>query len=348
MGAMIRLRTLAPLVLFCSSCSRDAPSSAATTVTAEVKPLPAPISSPPPAGSASAPAPVAPPAAMGAARIVPPVPLLEPGMMDHLLPSAGWTKDGTALGYSVSIAVSRLCDLVRPNGAQEHFEAESEEVGGKPGGEKKFFERVRALHFLGNASGPWPYAGELELTWESLGEGCSKNPPVAEGIQVGARVPGEPPGYAIKLFMPVMDGGPCYSSAHPELIAISPDGKYLGAIAHGFAGEWANAYPMGIAPVTAVAEGAFNDAGLAHHRKGSFSRAAELFRKAVLADPTSKAATYNLACALARLGDAGAEAALADAIARGGDETIRKARKDADFAGVSAKPWFTAMMGAHR
>ena len=52
-----------------------------------------------------------------------------------------------------------------------------------------------------------------------------------------------------------------------------------------------------------VAEGAFNNAGLAHHQKGEYARSADLFRKATRADPTSKAAAYNLACALTKSGD---------------------------------------------
>lgn len=259
-------------------------------------------------------------------------------MMDHLLPSAGWTKDGSALGHSVAIAVNLECELLRPNGARESFHAESE----IPADAKKFHARVSALGFLGAGSGRWPYAGELEITWAAT-SGCEKEPPVAEVIEVGARVPGEPPAYPIKLTMQLKDSV-CYGRAHPEVIALSPDGKYLGAIAHGFAGEWANDYPMGIAPVAAVAEGAYNNAGLAHHKKGDYARSAALFEKAALADPTSRAASFNLACALARLGDARAERALADAIARGGDEVKKKAQKDADFDGVRSKPWFAALV----
>ncbi|MFT3768434.1 MAG: hypothetical protein QM820_23545 [Minicystis sp.] len=259
-------------------------------------------------------------------------------MMDHLLPRAGWTRDGTALGYCVRLAVNLICRLERPGGARE----ETYDDGEIDAQEKRFQGRLARYGFLGEAPGTWAYAGELELTWRTRG-GCEKEPPVAELVEVGARVPGEPGSYPIKLEMRHRDGL-CYSSSHPEIIVVSPDGQHVGAIGHSFAGEWTNDYPMGIAPVAQIAEGAFNNAGLAHHKRGDYVRAAELFQKAARADVTSKTAAYNLACALARLGDARAQAALADAIARGGEGAKRNARGDADFDGVRSAPWFTALV----
>ncbi len=276
---------------------------------------------------------------MGPSRIVPPVGGCAGGMMDPLLPSAGWTGDGAALGYSVAIAVDRIGELLRPGGAREHLRGDGENAESS----RKFEHDVEALQLRGDRSGNWAYP-ELEITWTTGGEGCAKDPPVAEVVRVGARLPGEPAAYPMRLTLALTREGTCYGSGHPELIAVSPDGKYLGAIAHGFAGEWANDYPMAILPVAAVAEAAFNEAGLAHHRKGDYPRAAELFRKATAADPTSKTAAYDLACALARLGDARAEGALRDAIDLGGEDARTRARKDGDFAAVSTAPWFTALV----
>jgi hypothetical protein len=263
---------------------------------------------------------------------------MEAGMMDHLLPKAGWTRNSAGVGYIVRLAVNLEHDLLRVDGTRDQLHVDT----GIPGAEAKFNQRVAPLGLQGAGPGRWAYAGELELTWKVTHGTCpSDAPPVPGVVEVGARVPGEPPSLPIKL---VMSKQGCFAEEHPELIAVSPDGKHIGAIAHGFAGEWFEDYPMGIAGVAAVAEGAFNNAGLVHHRKGEYARGAQLFQKAARADPTSKAAAYNLACALARLGDAGAEAALARAIALGGEETRQKARKDPDFAAVSAKPWFTALV----
>ena len=272
--------------------------------------------------------------------IVPRIPPHGQDMMDHLPQSAGWSKDGAALGYCVGLAVDLGCSLRRPNGTTDGYEDIN---GDNAASQAAFKKRIAAIGFRGNTPGEWAYAGELEITWRVTPEDCNKTPHVASSVDVGARVPGEPASYPIRLAMAI-HGDVCYGSAHPEMIGVSPDGKYLGAIGHGFAGEWMNDYPMGIVPVTVVAERAFNDAGLAHHKKGDYARAAELFQKATRADPTSKAAAYNLACALARLGSPGAEDALRAAIALGGDETRRNAKKDADLAGVSAAPWFVALV----
>ena len=331
----MNIRALAPVLALSASCSRAEPVPVPPAATAEAHACAEPAT--PPAVTVASSAAAMPGA--GPAVIAPSIPTLEKGMVDHVLPAAGWTRDGTALGYRVAIAVNLICDLLRPSGAREHFEADNEDAAQA----KKFGRRADALGFLGAGPGRWAYAGELELTWAAREGDCDKQPPVAGVVEVGARVPGEPPSYPIKLVMQ-SKSGVCFRAAHPDLIAISPEGKHLGAIAHGFAGEWANDWPMGIATVAAVAEGAYNNAGLAHHKRGDYARAADLFQKAARADPSSKIAAFNLACALARLGDARTEAALVDAIARGGDEVKKKAQKDADFDGVRANPWFTALV----
>jgi hypothetical protein len=84
----------------------------------------------------------------------------------------------------------------------------------------------------------------------------------------------------------------------------------------------------------------YNDAGFRHHKKGEYARAAELFSLAAFADVSAELYAYNLACALARLGDAKAKDALALAIARGGDKVKVRARADEDFAGVKSQSWF--------
>jgi hypothetical protein len=55
---------------------------------------------------------------------------------------------------------------------------------------------------------------------------------------------------------------------------------------------------------------------------------------------------YNLACTRARANDPSAEPALREAIRRGGDKVLAKARTDEDLATVRATPWFDELVGS--
>src|SRR6185312_9115202 len=97
-------------ILLAAACSRREPTSstppaANAHATVSAAPLlPAPRVS---ASSSAAPAPAA--VTRGPVVIVPPIPPIEQDMMDHLLPNAGWSKDGAALGYCVGLAVDVGC-----------------------------------------------------------------------------------------------------------------------------------------------------------------------------------------------------------------------------------------------
>jgi hypothetical protein len=152
---------------------------------------------------------------------------------------------------------------------------------------------------------------------------------------VGARVRGEAPSYAFILSAP-REG----YSMHVEAIVPSPDGRAVAVVAHGYMGEWSDTFLVKVLPADVVAARAYNDAGFAHHRRADYAGAAELFRKAAFADGAHYLAAYNLACAYARLRDPRAPAALAMAIARGAEETRKRAAKDPDFDGVRGEAWF--------
>jgi hypothetical protein len=166
---------------------------------------------------------------------------------------------------------------------------------------------------------------------------------------VGARVKGEAPGWALVL----QDSSPdsADESAHPEVIAISPDGRTLGAIAHTFHGEFSDQFPVGMSPVERVVAHAYNGAGYAHHTRKEWAQSARFFAQAAAVDPTWDLPPYNLACAYARLGDPRAEPALRAALERtrprdsgeGGTKTKNKARADPDFALVADAGWFKAL-----
>jgi hypothetical protein len=114
------LRKLAPVLVLCSACDRGTSiTSSAPTPVASVNAhaTAAAIISEAPAPSAGTPS--VPPSGGGVPRaavlgppvIVPPIPAVQAGMMDHLLPNAGCTKDGSTLGYWVSLAANLECEI---------------------------------------------------------------------------------------------------------------------------------------------------------------------------------------------------------------------------------------------
>jgi hypothetical protein len=187
----------------------------------------------------------------------------------------------------------------------------------------------------------WKYA-DIELTW-SVTRGRQEPLPPAPGVlRVGGRLTGEAPVFHVSLSD--ASAGGYRDRIHPETISLSPDGEYLGVIAHAFAGEYSDSFPMVVVPVGELAAHVYNDTGLVHHKRGDFAGAAELFRRATFANPGFALATYNLACADARLGSAETEAALTLAIARGGEDARKRAATDTDLDGVRGAPWFQQLM----
>lgn len=296
-----------------------------------------------PSGAASATATGAPaPPVAGVLVIEPALPPFErEANMDHLK-AFGWTRDGARFGYlqvSGGTGVERLL-LRAPGGAAESFDDEGPLRDGQadPKAHGELERRVRELGFT-TAPVSWPWGGEMVVTWSAVQGRIA--PPYAPGVlRVGARVKGEAASYPMHL----ADKRPDNATIHPEAIAMSPDGRWIGAIGHAFVGEFSDAFPTGTMSTSELAGHAYNDAGFARHRAGEWARAAELFAKATVADPAAKKPRYNLACAYARLGDARAQAALAAAIAKDGDEVVKKARTDPDFDGVRSAAWFVALV----
>jgi hypothetical protein len=274
--------------------------------------------------------------APGPAEVVPPVPKPVKGMMDHAF-VVGWAADSSELGYCARSGGSgeTYCEFQKPEGKPEKLSDFDQESGSpRPAKTRAIKDRIAAKGYA-TATVIWPYASEIELTWRASsgaesGEGDSV-------LRVGGKVKGEE-----KPVWPIVIRGKGMLEIHPEAIALSPDGRYVGVVSHAFAGEFSDSFAARVVPVASFAGRVFNDTGFAQHKSGNYPRSAELFGKAAAADPESKLAPYNRACALAKLNDPAAPDALAKAIAL--DPGVKaKAAKDTDFDGVRALPWFVAL-----
>lgn len=276
----------------------------------------------------------APEFASGPVAIVPAVPPFVHGMMDHAI-HYGWARDSKWFGYCAENGGrgDTRCDFhSAAPGPRLLFSDWNDIRDEQDPGKRAALERRIATMEVRASSDTWAFARDLELTWDT---------PDPTTLRVGARVRGEPPSFPIIL----RDTSPFSTdgTVHPEVIAVSPDGTMIGAIGHAFHGEFSDRMLVGLLPAVRVAAHAYNDAGYAHHKKGDWKRAAELFELGAAADATFALATYNLACAYARLGDPRAEGALKAAIARDPSARMR-ARTDEDFASVRSAAWFATVV----
>jgi hypothetical protein len=278
------------------------------------------------------------------ATIVPPVPLFERGMMDHA-ETFGWSRDGSSIGYCFDDGGVEIlwCELVTRGGQHERFDDGSRTQKGSvdPTRRAANTARLAKIALAVPRSPAWPYT-DITLTWAVTLGRQEPGPPVPGVLRVGGHMKGESPIFHVALSD--ASAGGYHDRIHPEMISLSPDGEYLGVIAHAFAGEYQDSFPTAVVPVGEFAAHVYNDTGLAHHKRGDFARAAELFKRAAFANPGVALGAYNLACADARLGSPEAEAALTLAVARGGDDARKKAVVDPDFAPVRTTPWFQRLV----
>lgn len=265
-------------------------------------------------------------------------------MLDHAF-VYGWSKDGKEFGYCMVSGGSggTHCEFQTPAGKSEKVD-DFDRDRGEPDEARNQALRARiAARGYAVTAPAWPYARDLVLTWrlDERKEGPQETTPPR--LLVGA-TPREKKSFTPALtLVPLKDRD--WFSIHPEAIAVSPDGKFLGVISHSFAGEFSDTFAIRIAPTSVIAGQAYNDEGLALHRAGRFGEAALWFHRAAHTNPESKVAFYNLACALARSGKnnvehESTEAALRRAIEVGGAEVRAKARADEDFSSVRGEAWF--------
>ncbi|MCA9583845.1 MAG: hypothetical protein KC657_00635 [Myxococcales bacterium] len=345
------------------------PQSAPAASTSPPSPTSAAATTPPPAAPApaveAALTPLAPPALAAGPIVVKGYPHPIRNGMNDPAQWFGWSRDGALFGYCAEgggADVPRVqCDLTRRDGsvdARSSYDAAGFHVAAKKAEIERFVREERFADIKLDRepqkvvppalAGAWAFT-DIELSVMRVAATESKSDPSGFSapavVRVGGVVSGEPAVYPITL----ASEGKLATVAVPHFavmngMAISPDGAEIGMVGHFFACEYCDSFSVKRMPLGALAARVYNDAGFARHKKKEWARAAELFAKAAFADPQAKLPPYNLACALARQGDARAAAALEVAISRGGGAVRDRAKKDADFDGVRTAPWFAALV----
>lgn len=274
--------------------------------------------------------------------------------MNDVARHAGFSSDSSVYAWCQTGGGRPMtqCEIIARDGTTKRMEAVEGETdpSGRPiaaeVAKKKQIERFLADNAIPEIPAkdamttiPPPVTGTWTFTDITIDiariAASGKNP---AHVKVGGSVGGEPPVHPITLRSNPVPAAPPHFAVLNSL-AIAPDGSDLGMLGHFFACEYCDSFVAKRLPVRTFASLVYNETGYRHHQKKGYARAAELFAKAVSADPEAKLPPYNLACAWARLGDARAKEALAYAMER--DPTARaRAQSDEDFASVRGEPWF--------
>lgn len=296
---------------------------------------------------------------------------LDAGMSDPASPF-GFTRDGASLVYcAFDVCCAEgysSCTFVDAAGKETAWTTPgSEDPARAPAGvtyktrkELEALGKTEPLLALGPqnpttykkapppVTGTFAFGGEMTLVARAIAPSFEEKHPAGGNVKLGARLDGEKEVFVV--FPPLPDmcrtaAGVCMEAELNGLF-LSPNGEELGMLvflhhpSHG-----ATHIPVRI-PVKTFAARVFNDTGMLHHGKKEWAKAAELFTRAVYADPTQEKFAFNLACALARQDDPRAEHALRHAVHVGGDAVRARARKDEDLASVRTAPWFEAALAA--
>jgi hypothetical protein len=324
------LIALAAAAATAATSAPSAPKAAAPAASAEMmmKPMPKPV----PADFLGGLLPATP----GPVDVAPALPALKTpdGMMDHAT-IVGWSTDGSELGYCAPAGGvgGTTCVFRHTDGKEERVTDFDEKTGEpSPARAKALADRVKAKGY-GTGRVPWAFASDLAITWKVL------KADERATLKVGARLKAAPAAVVYPISIEC-DDWMDWCDIHPEAIALSPDGRWLGVVSHAYAGEYSDTFHIRVIDVSVLAGRAYNLAGYLSHKKKAWAKSVPLFRKAAAADPAFGLAVYNLACALARTKDVAAGAALRRAIELGGPVVRKRALKDADFETVRAEAWF--------
>ena len=258
--------------------------------------------------------------------------------------NAGFSADGTEFGYCDDTTAADepriTCVTIDPQGKRTIRSSDATAKGAVHVKLPELSAWMAAKKFP--SIGPAPKGEPPKLTgdWDFTDIELH----VVDG-KLGGAVEKDPPVFPITFKVEAPNKDVPYGFVALNALALSPDGKDLGAVGLFFCGEWCNEHDVRRYRVGEFAALVYNDSGMKHHAKNDFARSAELFRKASFADPAAKLPAYNLACALARLGDeTEGNLALARAIAL--DPKVKeRAPKDKDFAKVLDKAWFKSLVG---
>lgn len=261
----------------------------------------------------------------------------------------GWTKDGALFGWCGTQGgrPTFVCELVDRDGKT----TTKSDVSGDdldPKKQKAILDWLRenGISEIGEKKLPPPLVGTWSASFADITldvvrvEATDKAP---AHVRLGGAVDAEPAVHPFVLTKNPVPAAPPHFAVMNGM-ALSPDGKELGVVAHFHACEYCESFEVQRIPLTLLAASVYNDTGYRTHRKSDFARSAALFEKAVAADASHKLAQYNYACALAQLGDTGrAKAALAAAVAKDPSAKAR-ARTDKDFAKVKSEAWFAELV----
>ncbi len=243
----------------------------------------------------------------------------------------GWSADGKSFAMCMqNESECTQCVFVDDTGKEDKLEM--------CGPKSKAEARWKAGKY---APGPltWTAGADVTVTWKAY-EVAEEDGP---DLVIGARADGSDAIAEVsKMHMAQGSDG----VAFPELLVLDKTGTRLAVVGHGWMGEGSDEWHVRILGTGWLAAQAYNAAGLKLLREGKEADAAAMFAKATIADPDAWKGPYNAACAWARAKDAQAEAALAEAVRRGGASVRDKARKDADFDGVRSEAWFTKLVPA--
>lgn len=213
------------------------------------------------------------------ATLSPELPPFEQSMMDHMT-TYGWSADGASFGgCSVYGGTDGdVCTFRSPSGAIETFGNVDAKTGTIDPKKAAALDAKVAAMKLSRALGRTRFP-DVELTWKSVLGDADVSPPKPGHLLVGARVKGEPTVWPIDL-----SAGGYHRDVHPELIALSPDGAFLGVIGHAFAGEFSDTFPEAVVPMGAVAAKAYRAAAAVHAKKGDATGSATFEAKARMAE----------------------------------------------------------------